>query len=76
MVRFPNFYLRNEAIKTANKIFIVTLIINPIVHGGGRRVNLATLSDFFNNFFFTQAKSLKFSDFTFLSFRHNVAKFH
>ena len=36
------------------------------------------LSDkfFFNNFLFTQAKSLKFSDFKFLSFRHNVAKFH
>ena len=27
-------------------------------------------------FFFTQAKSLKFSDFMFLSFRHNMAKFH
>ena len=48
---------------------------NPIVHGEVG-VNLPPLSDFFNNFFFTQTKSLKFSDFKFLSFRHNVAKFH
>ena len=49
--------------------------LNPIVHGG---INLPPppCRIFFNNLFFTQAKSLKFSDFKFLSFRHNVAKFH
>ena len=39
-------------------------------------VNLPPFRIFFNNFFLTQAKSLKFSDFKFLSFRHYVVKFH
>ena len=46
--------------------------INPIAHGG----IYPACRIFFNNFFFTEAKSLKISDFKFLSFRHNVAKFH
>ena len=45
--------------------------------GGGRGGEFTPiLPDFFNKFFFTQAKSFKFFDFKFLSFRHNVAKFH
>ena len=50
---------------------------NPIVHGGGKFTPTPlTCRIFFNNFFSTQAKSLKFSDFKFLSFRHNVVKSH
>ena len=44
--------------------------------GGGKFTPPLPGRIFFNNLFFTQAKSLKFSDFKFLSFRHNVAKFH
>ena len=61
------------------RIYIYTLYItvfDPIVDGRGGGVNLPPPSDFLNNFFFTQAKSLKFSDFEFLFFRHNMAKFH
>ena len=49
------------------------------VQGVGGGVNLPAPPPcriFFNNFFFTQAKSLKFSDVKFLSFRQNVAQFH
>ena len=41
---------------------------------GGGEFTPFPCRNFFNNFFFTQAKSLKFSDFNFLSFRQNVAK--
>ena len=59
--------------KEAKKCYIKQKL-NPIVHGG---INLPPpLSDFFNNSFFNQAKSLKFSDFKSLSFRHNVENFH
>ena len=45
--------------------------------GGGANLRLHPLVGFFfNNFYFTQAKSLKVFYFKFLFFRHNVAKFH
>ena len=50
---------------------LLTLLF--MVGGGGK---FTPCRIFFNNIFFTQAKSLKFSDFKFLFFRHNVAKFH
>ena len=59
------------------KIFLTLLCIWGGGGGGGLGEGIyPTLSDFFDNFFLTQARSLKFSDFKFLSFRHNVAKFH
>ena len=49
--------------------------INSIVYGGIYPPS-PPCQICFNKFFFTQAKSLKFSDFKFLYFRHNVAKFY
>ena len=54
--------------KPQTKNFVLTLLSMEGETGGG--------GGWFNNFFFTQVKNLKFSDFMFLSFRHNVAKFH
>ena len=68
--------------KIGNKLYVkwkgYDNSFNPIVHGGDGVGGLIypTCWIFFNNFFFTQAKSLKLSDFKFLSFRNNGAKFH
>ena len=50
-------------------------LLNPIVHGGGI-YPAPPCQVFLITFFFTRDKSLKFSDFKFLSFRNNLAKFH
>ena len=50
--------------------------VNPIVHGTGEGGEFTSSVGFFLiTFFFTEAKSLEFSDFTFLFFTHNVVKF-